>query len=95
MLGTRQRTQQQQEGFVPSRLKEQMEEPKDWGKTRNHSRLQARARNSQQMEYCSAIKRNKTGLLVDTRMDLLESVIQREVNQKEDAYMQNLERWYR
>ena len=58
-----------------------MEEPEDWGKTRNHRRLRARARNIQQMEYCSATKRNKIGLLVDTWM-YLESVIQSEVSQR-------------
>ena len=93
-LGTRQRTQQKQKGFVPSRLEEQMEESKDWGTTRNHSRLRARARNIQQMEYCSVIKRNKIGLLADTWMHLLESVIQSEVSQKENAYA-NLEKRYR
>ena len=34
------------------------------------------------MEYYSAIKRNKIGSFVETRMDL-ETVIQSEVNQKE------------
>ena len=34
------------------------------------------------MEYYSAIKRNKIGLFVETRMDL-ETVIQSEISQKE------------
>lgn len=52
-----------QKGFVPSRLEEQMEESKDWGKIRTTVDFWARARNIQQMEYCSVIKRNKIGLL--------------------------------
>ena len=58
-----------------------MEEPEDWDKTRNHRRLRVRATNIQQMEYCSAIKRNKIGFLVDTWMYLLESVMQSEVRE--------------
>ena len=52
------------------------------------------------MEYYSAIKRNETGSFVETWMDL-ESVIQSEVSQKEknisyiNAYVWNLDRWYR
>ena len=52
------------------------------------------------MEYYSAIKRNEIGSFVETWMDL-ETVIQSEVSQKEkkisyiNAYMWNLEKWYR
>ena len=53
------------------------------------------------MEYYSAIKRNEIELFVVRWMDL-ESVIQSEVSQKEEkqtsyinAYMWNLEKWYR
>ena len=52
------------------------------------------------MEYYSAIKRNKVGSFVETWMDL-ETVIQSEVSQKEkqmsyiNAYLWNLEKWYR
>ena len=52
------------------------------------------------MEYYSAIKRNEIGSFVETWMDL-ETVIQSEVSQTEkqisyiDAYMWNLEKWYR
>ena len=53
------------------------------------------------MEYYSAIKRNEIGSFVETWMDL-ETVIQSEVSQKEEkqtsyinAYMWNLEKWYR
>ena len=51
------------------------------------------------MEYHSAIKRNKTGLSVETWMDP-EYVTQSEVSQKVKqiyniAYMWNLEKWYR
>ena len=53
------------------------------------------------MEYYSAIKRNEIGSFVETWMDL-ETVIQREISQKEEkqisyinAYMWNLEKWYR
>ena len=50
------------------------------------------------MEYYSAIKRNEIGSFVEMWMDL-ESVIQSEVSQKQilyvNAYMWNLEKWYR
>ena len=52
------------------------------------------------MEYYSAIKRNEIGSFVEMWMDL-ETVIQSEVSQKEkqisyiNAYMWNLEKWYR
>ena len=53
------------------------------------------------MQYYSAIKRNKIGSVVETWMDL-ESVIQSKVSQKEknkycmfNAYLWNLEKWYR
>ena len=52
------------------------------------------------MEYYSAIKRNKIGSFVELWMDL-ETVIQSEVSKKErnkyhfNAYMWNLEKWYR
>ena len=50
------------------------------------------------MEYYSAIKRNETGSFVETWMDL-ETVIQSEVSQRKisyiNAYMWNLEKWYR
>ena len=53
------------------------------------------------MEYYSAIQRNETGSFVETSMDL-ETVIQSEVSRKEkskycihNAYMWNLEKWYR
>ena len=52
------------------------------------------------MEYYSAIKRNEIGSFVETYIDL-ETVIQSEVSQKEkkilyiNAYMWNLEKWYR
>ena len=51
------------------------------------------------MEYYSAIKRNGIASFVETWMDL-ETVIQSEVSQKEknqyiNAYMWNLEKWYR
>ena len=51
------------------------------------------------MEYYLAIKRNEIGSFVETWMDL-ETVIQSEVSQKEkikysNAYMWNLEKWYR
>ena len=52
------------------------------------------------MEYYSAVKRNEIGSFVEMWMDL-ESVIQSEVSQKEktntyiNAYMWNLEKWYR
>ena len=52
------------------------------------------------MEYYSAVKRNEIGSFLETWMDL-ESVIQSEVSQKEkkilyiNAYMWNLEKWYR
>ena len=53
------------------------------------------------VEYYSAIKRNEIGSFVETWMDL-EIVIQSEVSQKEkkqisyiNAYMWNLEKWYR
>ena len=52
------------------------------------------------MEYYSAIKRNEIGSFVEIWMDL-ETVIQSEVSQKEkneiyiNAYMWNLEKWYR
>ena len=52
------------------------------------------------MEYYSAIKRNEIGSFVETWMDL-ETDIQSEVSQKEkqisyiNAYMWNLEKWYR
>ena len=52
------------------------------------------------MEYYSAIKGNKIELFVVRWMDL-ESVIQSEVSQKEknkyliNAYVWNLEKWYR
>ena len=51
--------------------------------------------------YYSAIKRNDIGSFVETWMDL-ESVIQSEVSQKDkkqisyvNAYVWNLEKWYR
>ena len=51
------------------------------------------------MEYYSAIKRNKTVSFAEMWIDL-ETVIQNEVSQKEtilnvNAYMWNLEKWYR
>ena len=53
------------------------------------------------MEYYSAIKRNKIGSFVETWMDL-ETVIQSEVKSEREkqisyinAYMWNLEKWYR
>ena len=52
------------------------------------------------MVYYSAIKRNEIGSFVETWMDL-ETVIQSEVIRKErnitytNAYMWNLEKWYR
>ena len=53
------------------------------------------------MEYYSTIKRNEIGSFVETWMDL-DTVIQSEVSQKEknkisyiNAYMWNLEKWYR
>ena len=52
------------------------------------------------MEYYSAIKRNEIGSFVEMWMDL-ETDIQSEVSQKEkqilyiNAYMCNLEKWYR
>ena len=51
------------------------------------------------MEYYSAIKRNEIGSFVEMWMDL-ESVMQSEVSRKENnkyinAYMWNLEKWYR
>ena len=51
------------------------------------------------MEYYSAIKRNKIGLFVEMGMDL-ETVTQSEVSQKKNhkyinAYMGNLQKWYR
>ena len=53
------------------------------------------------MEYYSAIKRNEIGSFVETWTDL-ETVIQSEVSQKEkkqisyiNAYIWNLEKWYR
>ena len=54
------------------------------------------------MEYYSAIKRNEIGTFVETWMDL-ETVLQSEVSQSErekqisyiNAYMWNLEKWYR
>ena len=52
------------------------------------------------MEYYSAIKRNEIGSFVEMWMDT-ETVIQSEVSQKEkqisyiNAYMWNLEKWYR
>ena len=52
------------------------------------------------MEYYSAIKRNKFGSFVEMWMDL-ESVIKSEVSEREkqisyiNAYMWNLEKWYR
>ena len=53
------------------------------------------------MEYYSAIKRNEIESFVETWMDLA-TVIQSEVSQKEknkyrilNAYMWNLEKWYR
>ena len=53
------------------------------------------------MEYYSAIKRNEIGSFLEMWMDL-ETVIQSEVSQKEknkisyiNAYMWNLEKWYR
>ena len=51
------------------------------------------------MQYYSAIKRNEIGSFVEMWMDL-ETVIQSEVSQKEkisyiNAYMWNLEKWYR
>ena len=55
------------------------------------------------MEYYSAIQRSEIGLSTKIQMGL-ETVIQGEVSQKEkskyhilyiNAYMQNLEKWYR
>ena len=53
------------------------------------------------MEYYSATQRNEIGSSVETLMDL-ETLIQSEVSQKEkktilyvNAYMWNLEKWYR
>ena len=52
------------------------------------------------MEYYSAIKRNEIGSFVETWMDL-ETVIQSEMSEREkqisyiNAYMWNLENWYR
>ena len=52
------------------------------------------------MEYHSAMKRNEIGSFVEMWMDL-ETDIQSEVSQKEkqilyiNAYMCNLEKWYR
>ena len=52
------------------------------------------------MEYYSAIKRNEIGSFVETWMDT-ETVIQSELSQREkqipyiNAYMWNLEKWYR
>ena len=53
------------------------------------------------MEYYSATKRNEIGSFLETWMDL-DTVIQSEVSQKEknkisyiNAYMWNLEKWYR
>ena len=51
------------------------------------------------MGYYSAIKRNKIGLIVEMWVDL-GTIIQSEVSQKEknkyiNAYMWNLEKWYR
>ena len=51
------------------------------------------------MEYYSAIEGNETGSFVEMWMDL-ETVVQSEVSQKEkneyiNAYMCNLEKWYR
>ena len=52
------------------------------------------------MEYYSAMKRNEIGSFVEMWMHL-ESVIQSEVSQKEknisytDAYLWNIEKWYR
>ena len=53
------------------------------------------------MVYYSAIKRNEIGSFVETWTDL-ETVIQSEVSQKEkkqisyiNAYIWNLEKWYR
>ena len=52
------------------------------------------------MAYCSAIKRNRIGSFVEMWMDL-ESVIKSEVSEREkqisyiNAYMWNLEKWYR
>ena len=53
------------------------------------------------MEYFSAIKRNEIGSFVETWMDL-ETVIQSEVKSEREkqisyinAYMWNLEKWYR
>ena len=52
------------------------------------------------MEYCSAIKRNEIGSFEEMWMDL-EAVIQSEVTQNEknkpyiNAFVQNLEKWYR
>ena len=52
------------------------------------------------MEYYSATKRNELGSFVETWMDL-ETVVQSEVSQREkqisyiNAYMWNLEKWYR
>ena len=51
----------------------------------------------QTVEYYSAIKRNEIGSFVETWMDL-ETVKQNEVSQKNkymNAYMWNLEKWYR
>ena len=53
------------------------------------------------MEYCSAIKRNEIGSFIETWMDL-GTVIQSEVKSEREkqilyinAYMWNLEKWYR
>ena len=52
------------------------------------------------MEYYSAIKRSQVGSIVEKWIDL-EPVIQSEVGQKEknniyiNAYIWNLEKWYR
>ena len=50
------------------------------------------------MKYYSAIKRNEIGSFVEMWMDL-ESVIQSEISQRKisyiNAYIWNLEKWYR
>ena len=51
------------------------------------------------MEYYSALKKNEIGSFVETWVDL-ETVIQSEVSQKRkisyiNAYIWNLEKWYR
>ena len=47
------------------------------------------------MEYYSALKRNEIRSFVETWMDL-ETVIQSEVSQNEkNAYMGNLDKWYK